>query len=107
MDQFYLKNVARYQALLKALPPAPEAGKGVTHAETSAPNMIVSARVRPILDEDVAAGLPRAIFSRSSDGEVLDLHDLYNHPRGQPVLKVRENQDQNGLHRPERVCEVS
>ncbi|KAH7024664.1 P-loop containing nucleoside triphosphate hydrolase protein [Microdochium trichocladiopsis] len=49
--------------------------------------MVVSARIRPWLDEDRAAGFPNAMFPRSQEQGVVDIHDLYNHPRGRPVLK--------------------
>lgn len=42
-----------------------------------------------MLDEDVAAGFPCAVHPRSAQAGVADIHDLYNHPRGRPVLKVR------------------
>lgn len=87
MDQFLLKNAALYQTLIKRLNPAvPGFAKVVT--ETTSPDMVVSARVRPMLNEDVAAGFPCAIFPRSAQAGVVDIHDLYNHPKGRPVLKV-------------------
>lgn len=85
MDQFYLRNVARYDALVNAFKPAP--GPVPAATETS-PDMVVSARIRPLQDEDIAAGFPRAVLPRPARPGVLDVHDLYNHPRGRPVLKV-------------------
>ncbi|KAB5526384.1 kinesin motor domain-containing protein [Coniochaeta sp. 2T2.1] len=49
--------------------------------------MVVAARVRPLLDEDTAAGFPRAVFPRSDGTGVVNIHDLYNHPKGRPILK--------------------
>ncbi|RYP20475.1 hypothetical protein DL765_002774 [Monosporascus sp. GIB2] len=54
--------------------------------------MVVSARVRPLLDEDVAAGFPCAVFPRPAQAGVVDIHDLYNHPRGRPILKSSKYQ---------------
>lgn len=88
MDKFYIKNAALYRNLVKAanLTPAPRiANVGV---ETS-PDMIVSARIRPLLEEDIAQGFPGAVFPRSGESGVVDIHNLYNHPRGRPILKVR------------------
>ncbi|KAI1779191.1 P-loop containing nucleoside triphosphate hydrolase protein [Hypoxylon cercidicola] len=49
--------------------------------------MVVSARIRPHLDEDLASGFPCALFPRAGQPNVVDIHDLYNHPRGNPILK--------------------
>ncbi|RYP73691.1 hypothetical protein DL769_004162 [Monosporascus sp. CRB-8-3] len=54
--------------------------------------MVVSARVRPLLDEDIAAGFPCAVFPRPAQAGVVDIHDLYNHPRGRPILKSSKYQ---------------
>ena len=48
--------------------------------------MIVSARIRPLSKDE---GFPSAIFPRSNQENVVDIHDLYNHPRGIPILRVR------------------
>jgi len=56
------------------------------------PDMTVAARVRPMLEEDLVAGFPCAVFPRTGTPEAcrtVDVHDLYNHPSGIPVLKVR------------------
>lgn len=82
MDDFYLKNAARYHTLVNerhlTLKPRVSTGKASS-------NMSVSTRIRP-LSEDEA--FPSAIFPRSNQENVVDIHDLYNHPRGAPVLKV-------------------
>jgi kinesin family protein 2/24 len=57
----------------------------------ASPDIVVSARIRPLLNEDVAAGFPCAVFPRSAQNAVVDIHDLYNHPRGRPILKARRN----------------
>lgn len=88
MDQFYLDNAALYQTLVKAVRPPPALKAGDTVAETTSPDMVVGARIRPLLDEDIAAGFPCAVFPRSSQIGMVDIHDLYNHPRGRPILKV-------------------
>jgi kinesin family member 2/24 len=89
MDRFYLDSAAQYQTLVKAFSPTlvPRIAKLATG--TTSPDMVVSARIRPLLDEDVAAGFPCAVFPRSPQTGVVDIHDLYNHPRGRPILKVR------------------
>lgn len=87
MDQFLLKNVAVYQNLVKEFCPAPVLRTSETTAEAA--NMVVSVRIRPLTNEDVTAGFPSAVFPRSTGSAVVDIHDLYNHPRGRPILKVR------------------
>ena len=104
MDRFYLENAALYQKLVDsfdAAAPVPHFSRFKATAssrqeveveEQRDPNMIVSARIRPMLDDDLDAGFPCAAFPRSSkleEPQVVDIHDLYNHPRGRPLLKVR------------------
>ncbi|KAK0649727.1 P-loop containing nucleoside triphosphate hydrolase protein [Cercophora newfieldiana] len=86
MDQFYLRNVAQYEALVGAFVPPPAMTSG-NLTKANAPGMVVSARIRPFLEEDKAAGFPSAVFPRAAPNGVIDIHDLYNHPRGRPILK--------------------
>lgn len=92
MDKFYLDNAALYKRLLKehSTKAASQTPKAVTPklSETCNPNMIVAARIRPLAEEDVVAGFPNAMFPFPGETGELDVHDLYNHPRGRPVLKV-------------------
>lgn len=90
MDTFYIKNAALYRKLVKAANRTPPPRIANVGTETS-PDMIVSARIRPLLEEDIAAGFPCAVFPRSEEAGVVDVHNLYNHPRGRPILKVRDN----------------
>lgn len=87
MDQFYLENADLYQKLLKGLKP-PRAAAAKTAAVASDAKMIVGARIRPMLEEDLVSRFPCALFSRSVEDSMLDLHDLYNHPSGRPQLRV-------------------
>ncbi|KAI0172233.1 P-loop containing nucleoside triphosphate hydrolase protein [Hypoxylon sp. FL1284] len=88
MDQFYLDNATLYQNLVKRLKPAPPTARSAAEpTEVPSPDMIVSARIRPLLEEDLASGFPRALFPRAGQPNVVDIHDLYNHPRGIPILK--------------------
>jgi kinesin family protein 2/24 len=89
MDKFLLQNVARYQELVSAFDPKSAPHTGSIAAGTTSPDMIVSARIRPLLKKDNASGFPGAIFPRPDEEGVVDIHDLYNHPRGRPILKVR------------------
>jgi kinesin family protein 2/24 len=89
MDQFLLKNAAQYQVLVNSFNPTLVPRMTKTAAGTTSSDMVVSARIRPLLKKDVTAGFPCAIFPRSAETGVVDIHDLYNHPRGRPILKVR------------------
>jgi kinesin family protein 2/24 len=86
MDLFYLENAGLYRTLVKTFKPAPRPGMVM---ETASPDMVVGARIRPLLDEDVSQGFPCAVFPRSAEKSIIDVHDLYNHPRGRPILKVK------------------
>jgi kinesin family protein 2/24 len=97
MDRFYLDNAALFQNLVKSFNPTHESRIATVATETTSPNLIVSARIRPLLNEDVAAVFPCAVFPRPARTGVVDLHDLYNHPRGRPVLKVRKNNLHSGF----------
>ncbi|CAI4216059.1 unnamed protein product [Parascedosporium putredinis] len=92
MDQFYLQNAALYRKLVGALKPRAGPDPAQQTPTVGNPSMVVGARIRPLLDEDVAAGYPCAVFPRQRSsqqrhGSVVDIHDLYNHPRGRPILK--------------------
>ncbi|KAK0716386.1 P-loop containing nucleoside triphosphate hydrolase protein [Lasiosphaeris hirsuta] len=86
MDQFYLRNAIQYQALVDAFKPMYLTG-ALNSSDATSPDMVVSARIRPLLGDDMVAGFPCAVFPRHSQPGVLDIHDLYNHPRGRPILK--------------------
>ncbi|KAK6069433.1 kinesin motor domain-containing protein [Seiridium cupressi] len=80
-----VQNMAGYK--MKGCTPPPVSRTVTAATGTNSPDMVVSARIRPMLEEDVAAGFPCAIFPRSVHTGIVDVHDLYNHPRGRPVLK--------------------
>lgn len=94
MDRFYLDNAARYQRLVDAFRPASTGMSGLARvtekldSETISSDMVVSARIRPLLDDEIVAGFPCALLPRAAQAGVVDVHDLYNHPKGLPILKV-------------------
>ena len=71
MERFYLKNVAKYHSLVNALDPTPKPRESTGEA---GPNMVVDARIRPLSKDE---GFPSAIFPRSIQENVVDIHDLY------------------------------
>ncbi|KAK7958567.1 P-loop containing nucleoside triphosphate hydrolase protein [Apiospora saccharicola] len=88
MDKFYLENVALYESLVERATPAPLARRAGQPTDLVEANMLVAARIRPQLGEDLASGFPCAVYPRSgAEDGVVDIHDLYHHPRGKPVLK--------------------
>lgn len=89
MDRFYLKNATLYKSLVnqfntKSASQTPKESPG-----TCNPNMVVAARIRPLSEEDLTTGYPVALFPLSNQNGEVDVHDLYNHPRGKPILKVQ------------------
>ncbi|KAK3704357.1 hypothetical protein LTR37_013910 [Vermiconidia calcicola] len=100
MDRFYLQNADLYRSLIDSVDstvPAPHFSRHkapppneTVVKEQYNPDMVVAARIRPMLDEDVTVGFPRAVYPRArrtDEPQVVDLQDLYNHPRGRPVLR--------------------
>ncbi|KAF2018023.1 diatom spindle kinesin 1 [Aaosphaeria arxii CBS 175.79] len=90
MDQFYQKNASLYQSLVKAVKKPTRAHGTPTSQEEGNQNMVVSARIRPFLEDELNAGFPCAVFPQNAQAgakTVIDIHDLYNHPKGRPVLK--------------------
>ena len=103
MDAFYWRNRALYERLvgqLDASAPVPHFSRqtastpAAPFAETvirEHPNMTVAARIRPMLDDELVEGFPCAAYPRAkqpAESQMLDLHDLYNHPKGRPQLRV-------------------
>lgn len=88
MDNFYRTHAALYKTLIGRFRPAAGPRSESVAVNPLVTGTTVSARIRPLLDEDIAAGFPCAIFPRAEQPGVVDIHDLYNHPRWRPMLKV-------------------
>ncbi|KAH7398367.1 P-loop containing nucleoside triphosphate hydrolase protein [Pyrenochaeta sp. MPI-SDFR-AT-0127] len=86
MERFYLENISKYHSLIDARDPYPK--PRISKGEPG-PNMIVSARIRPLSEKE---GFPSAIFPRANQKNVVDIHDLYNHPKGIPIMKSSDYQ---------------
>ncbi|KAJ9134275.1 Kinesin-like protein [Pleurostoma richardsiae] len=84
-EQFIVEHAARFQSLVSGFKP-PSSPRAA--AETTAPNpdMIVSARLRPLLEEETAAGFPAAVFPRKTQAGKIDVHELKRPIRGPPAL---------------------
>ncbi|KAI5268642.1 hypothetical protein E4T47_07673 [Aureobasidium subglaciale] len=106
MDLFYLKHTALYQTYVDKLDPSktpvhfsnlPQVAEKPSN--NANPSMTISVRVRPMLEDDISAGFPCAVYPRPRkagvEHETIDLHDLYNHPRRpRPILKSSMHQVQ-------------
>lgn len=85
MDQFIVDNAARYKSLVMRFEPKASGPK----AEVApASDMLVTTRLRPLLPEEEAAGLPSSVFPRLRPPGVLDIHELRQPVRGLPAIKA-------------------
>lgn len=107
MDNFYRKNAALYEKLADAFDPNATGTHFSRHCpaaidQVEPPNspliqddnaMLVVARIRPMLADDLAERFPCAAYARLNEktgqSKIIDLHDLYHYPYGPPKLKVR------------------
>ncbi|KAH8168732.1 kinesin motor domain-containing protein [Sarocladium implicatum] len=86
MEQFMLDNAARHQNLIKALKTKPKPSNATTTTQAN-PDVIVCARIRPLLDHELAIGSVPGIFPRKGAPNVVDIHELRQMVRGPPTLK--------------------
>lgn len=88
MEQFVIDNAERYNKLVAAFKPSTLDSKEKGATEAVSPDIVVSARVRPMLDDEVAQGFPIGVHIRSGTN-VVDLHELQQPIRGLPRIRVR------------------
>lgn len=89
MEQFLLDNAERYKKLVAAFKPAPTGSKGTTDSPTAAsPEIVVSARLRPMLEDEIDQGFPHGVHLRAGDANTVDVHELQQPVRGLPRLRV-------------------
>lgn len=86
MEQFLLDNAERYKKLVGSFKPPPSKVLA-NDSEVGNPDMVVAARVRPLLDEESEQGFPPAVFPREGSNTI-DIHDLRRPVRGLPTLNV-------------------
>ncbi|KAK7421632.1 hypothetical protein QQX98_002099 [Neonectria punicea] len=84
MEQYLLNNIPRYHKLVAAFRPKP-ARPPAPDAPAPVPDMLVTARLRPLLPDDGI--LPPALFPRPAEPGVLDVHELRQPPRGPALLR--------------------
>src|SRR5690349_11564318 len=84
MEQFLIDNAAHYLKLVGAFKPA----HNKAAKDTVNPDMVVAARIRPMLDDESAQGFPECIFPRASAPNTVDVHELRKAVRGPPSLNA-------------------
>ncbi|KAK3987339.1 kinesin-like protein Klp59C [Cladorrhinum sp. PSN332] len=83
MEEFYIQNAERYKKLVGVFKPGPSTVK-VTDPN---PDIIVSARIRPMMEDETAQGFPEGVHARTTGNtNTVDLHELRRPPRGLPSL---------------------
>jgi kinesin family protein 2/24 len=88
MEQFMLDNAERYKRLVAAFKPStsdPNSKGGSSVVASS--EIVVSARVRPMLEDEVTQGFPPCVYLRGSSNTV-DVHELRRPVRGLPTINV-------------------
>ncbi|KAH6623175.1 P-loop containing nucleoside triphosphate hydrolase protein [Chaetomium tenue] len=80
MEQYILNNVGRYKKLVSEFRPTTSGPKESDNTETS-PEIVVSARVRPMLDDELAQGFPVGVYIRDGTSTA-DLHEIQQPVRG-------------------------
>lgn len=87
MEQFLIDNAERYKKLVAAFKPS-KSGPKESSSEAASPEIVVSARVRPMLEDETAQGFPAGVHLRAGDTNIVDLHELQQPVRGLPRIRV-------------------
>ncbi|KXX79904.1 Kinesin-like protein Klp59C [Madurella mycetomatis] len=82
MEQFLIDNAERYKRLVAAFKPSASTTKGDNSASAST-EIVVSTRVRPMLEDEATQGFPISTYIR---GSTVDVHELRQPVRGLPTL---------------------
>jgi kinesin family protein 2/24 len=103
MEAYLLENASTYRDLVakSALELAPkpaaavvaaegadEAGAGTELADT---DIVITARIRPVLDDEVAGGQLPGVFQRVDDAARVEVHEMRRpvKPTAPPIFTVR------------------
>ncbi|KAJ0108772.1 hypothetical protein J7T55_011263 [Diaporthe amygdali] len=86
MEEFLVQNAKRYQSLVKAFRPGASTQTSIESKSSTSPDIVVSTRIRPLLDEEDAAGFSESVFPRDAQPGVVDVHELRRTVRGLPTL---------------------
>lgn len=88
MEQYALENIPRYHTLVKKFEPPKPIRRGSSNEGNASPDMVVTTRLRPLLEEEVSVGWPMSLFPRAAEKGVLDVHELRRPARGPALLRV-------------------
>ncbi|KZL83158.1 kinesin motor domain-containing protein [Colletotrichum incanum] len=91
MDEYHIKHIPWYQASVEAFSDKVAKQDLARPDDTNSmsnPDMVVAARLRPVLKDEVAAGLIQGVFLRKSGNGAVDIHQVRKHikPLGPPTL---------------------
>lgn len=86
MEQFIIDHAERYKRLVAAFKPSTTNTKG-SGSTVASPEIVVSARVRPMLEDEISRGFPEGIHLRRNT-ETIDIHALKQPVRGLPTITV-------------------
>lgn len=91
MDQFIVGDAATYQTLVNAF--KPPVLKAPQQESTTTPEILVTTRIRPILEDEAATGLVAGTFVRAVGKDagpigVVDIHELRKTVKGTAALNV-------------------
>ncbi|KAK3321916.1 P-loop containing nucleoside triphosphate hydrolase protein [Apodospora peruviana] len=91
MEQFLIENTKRYVSLVKAFKPSdPKKGTTGSNETTSVSGDItVCARIRPLLEDEIAQGFPAGVIPRGNTSTV-DVHELRRPVRGLPTINSKD-----------------
>ncbi|GAB1317016.1 hypothetical protein MFIFM68171_07226 [Madurella fahalii] len=82
MEQFFLENAERYKRLVAAFKPSAPNTKN-NDSTAASTEIVVSTRIRPMLEDEESQGFPVAVYIRSN---TVDVHELKRPVRGLPTL---------------------
>jgi kinesin family protein 2/24 len=86
MDEFIIEHAERYKRLVSTFKPSSPGAKA-TNSTSASSEIVVSARIRPMLEDEIAQGFPQGVYQRA-DSNMVDLHELRRPVRGLPTINV-------------------
>ncbi|AEO68342.1 uncharacterized protein THITE_2049700 [Thermothielavioides terrestris NRRL 8126] len=84
MDEFIIEHAERYKRLVSTFKPSSPGAKA-TNSTSASSEIVVSARIRPMLEDEIAQGFPQGVYQRA-DSNMVDLHELRRPVRGLPTI---------------------
>lgn len=86
MEQFMLEHAERYRRLVAAFKPTTSGPKAADSTAAST-EILVSTRLRPMLEDEINQGFPPGVYQRGRSNTV-DVHELRRPVRGLPTINV-------------------